>query len=618
MVKPPVLAPFDPNLPTAVQTDASRLKGLGFALMQKHGESWRLVQCGSRFLDSAESGYAMIELEMLAIYWAIAKKCRLYLLGMPKFQVITDHKPLIPIINRYTLDMIDNIRVQKMKENLMPYCFEAQWQKGSEHYIPDALSRAPIADPVPDDLLPKGFEEEVIASVRMVASNLVDEEGSLLDLNLEKVKAAAASDEDYQRLKVLVANGFPSSSDKLVTATKAYWSVRDELSLFDGLILKGCQLVIPKAMRKDVLSHLHSSHQGIERTKRRARETVYWPGFSSDVTNTVQACEPCQLHLPSLQKETFMHDPLPTKPFIDMSADLFSSGGYNYLVLVDRYSGWPTVHCWKNMPSSQQVIDAIIQDFAIYGVPLRVRTDGGPQFTASTFKNFLEEWNVQTGFSTPHYPQSNGHAEAAVKAMKALVIKTECRGDLSNPAFMEGLLEWRNTPKAHGCSPAQLVFGHSLRSKVPTVVARPLSAPTASNATGPSVESRPQFARLGHSEAVLDLKSKEKNRYNMHANDLSPMGTGTKVRIQDSISKLWDKVGTVIRCGKNRDYEIRLDNGRVYWRNRLFVRPYHEPVPPGKGGERKKVTFADSSPQQPRRSSRARKAPDRFGQISNA
>ena len=70
---PPVLAPFDPRLPTPLQTDASRLKGLGFALLQKHGDKWKITQAGSRFTTDTESRYAMVELELLAVVRVPAK-----------------------------------------------------------------------------------------------------------------------------------------------------------------------------------------------------------------------------------------------------------------------------------------------------------------------------------------------------------------------------------------------------------------------------------------------------------------------------------------------------------------------------------------------------------------
>ena len=53
---PPILAMFDPTLPTVLQTDASRLYGVGYALLQDHGSGqFRLVQCGSIFLTDAET-----------------------------------------------------------------------------------------------------------------------------------------------------------------------------------------------------------------------------------------------------------------------------------------------------------------------------------------------------------------------------------------------------------------------------------------------------------------------------------------------------------------------------------------------------------------------------------
>ncbi|XP_076044716.1 uncharacterized protein LOC143027329 [Oratosquilla oratoria] len=148
---PPVLAPFDPALPAVLQTDASRLYGIGYALLQDHGQGHlRLVQCGSRFLTDAETRYATIELEMLAVTWATSK-CKLYLFGMPHFTLMTDHRPLIPILNSYTLDAVENPRLQRLKERLSPFVFTAKWCAGKQLCIPDALSRAPVSRPTPED-----------------------------------------------------------------------------------------------------------------------------------------------------------------------------------------------------------------------------------------------------------------------------------------------------------------------------------------------------------------------------------------------------------------------------------------------------------------------------------
>ena len=106
LTTPPQLSFFDINKPTWLCTDASR-QGLGFVLQQKTAKQWTLIQAGSRFLSDAETRYAVIELEMLAVSWAIAK-CRLFLAGLQHFQIITDHNPLISILNTRRLDEIEN------------------------------------------------------------------------------------------------------------------------------------------------------------------------------------------------------------------------------------------------------------------------------------------------------------------------------------------------------------------------------------------------------------------------------------------------------------------------------------------------------------------------------
>jgi transposase InsO family protein len=152
----------------------------------------------------------------------------------------------------------------------------------------------------------------------------------------------------------------------------------------------------------------------------------------------------------SLPKEPMMSDPLPDRPFVDTSADLFSYAGKHYLVYADRFSGWPEVHVWKFDPSAGQVATVIEEWFVDHGVPHRFRSDGGPQFAAKRFTDFLKEWHVAPAPSTPHYPQSNGHAESVVKSMKMLIRKSCPNGDITATEFRRALLEFRNTPRQHG------------------------------------------------------------------------------------------------------------------------------------------------------------------------
>ena len=124
--------------------------------------------------------------------------------------------------------------------------------------------------------------------------------------------------------------------------------------------------------------------------------------------------------------------------------------------------------------------------------------------------------------------------------------------------------------------------------------------------------------------AVISEKAKE--HYDKTARELKPLLIGTKVCVQDPSSNLWDRIGTVIGIGRHRDYHVKAPSGRVMWRNRRFLRQYHEAledyVDEGEDEEKAK----DESPQkpensaeeearksEPRRSTREKKKTIRFG-----
>ena len=147
LAKSPSLAHFDPNCETRLETDASRKKGFGFALLQKQDSEWKLVAAGSRYLKDVETRYAMVELEALAIHYGI-KQCHLYLSGLQHFDVITDHQPLKTIFNKKDLFEIDNDKLIKIKQELQSkYVFTVDFRKGANYIFPDALSRNSVQDP---------------------------------------------------------------------------------------------------------------------------------------------------------------------------------------------------------------------------------------------------------------------------------------------------------------------------------------------------------------------------------------------------------------------------------------------------------------------------------------
>ena len=88
-----ILAYYDPNKETVLQTDAS-IRGLGACLMQQG----KLVYFTSKALTQTQKGYVAIKLESLAVAWAM-EKFHYFLYGT-NFILGTDQKLLEVILSK--------------------------------------------------------------------------------------------------------------------------------------------------------------------------------------------------------------------------------------------------------------------------------------------------------------------------------------------------------------------------------------------------------------------------------------------------------------------------------------------------------------------------------------
>ena len=102
--------------------------------------------------------------------------------------------------------------------------------------------------------------------------------------------------------------------------------------------------------------------------------------------------------------------------------DYFFIEGCPYFVTADCFRGWPCIYDFKgNHTPSNVLIDICRELFINYGVPEEISSDGGPQFTSSSFQIFMKNWGIKHRLSSAYYPQSNGHAESAVKMAKQII-----------------------------------------------------------------------------------------------------------------------------------------------------------------------------------------------------
>ena len=204
----PTLGFFDPTRPTTLATDASRKNGLGFVLRQADldGRS-HVIQAGSRFISDTEARYAPIELEALAVCWAL-QKCRLFIGGLPSVEVLTDHRLLVPILNNKTLDEIGNPRLQRLKLRMSEFGnITATWLPASQHNAADELSRNPVCLPAEGDECGENVSAACVQSI--VVSELRVQN---VDVRLQEVREAATMDPEFQLLVQKFKTDFPATN----------------------------------------------------------------------------------------------------------------------------------------------------------------------------------------------------------------------------------------------------------------------------------------------------------------------------------------------------------------------------------------------------------------------
>ena len=192
--------------------------------------------------------------------------------------------------------------------HMWPICFGRSCDK-----VVDCFSRHPVDDPSPDD---SQEDDEAAAYVRamLLGTHTDGATGdhilSLLDPHLTRLRAEANSDDKYNRLCTTVQQGFPTNKRQLDAATAPFYGLRQDLWVTDDLVLYGSRVIIPASLRREVLHGLHASRQGQDRTLRRARQVVYWPGITSDIQNIIRSCPACAEQLPSHEPEPLLSDPL--------------------------------------------------------------------------------------------------------------------------------------------------------------------------------------------------------------------------------------------------------------------------------------------------------------------
>ena len=340
---------FDPERKTCLTTDWSK-SGIGYFLHQQHCEcfsdnpgcckdGWRVTLAGSRFLKDAETRYAPVEGEALAVAWAL-EDSKYFTVGCPNLVIATDHKPLVKILGDRELADISNPRLFRIKQRTLSWRYKIIHVAGTSNAAADALSRQRRDEEPHED---GSSSVDVLAAVRVSPDECQESEqleiavtlaaksftaDSLGAVTWDTVKAVTESDEQSRALRDMVHAGFPESREDVPQTLREFWQYRNKLFVIDNVVMMDGRVYIPAPLRSQILCNLHAAHQGENGMGARSRNdegSTFWPGQSCDITSTRDACRQCDTIAPSQSRLPPEHRVVPSRPFQAVAADYCES-----------------------------------------------------------------------------------------------------------------------------------------------------------------------------------------------------------------------------------------------------------------------------------------------------
>ena len=191
---------------------------------------------------------------------------------------------------------------------------------------------------------------------------------------MNEYHVATDSDETLQAVKIMIKKGWPDEKSRLPPATVPYYHLRDEMVTQDGLIFCGDRLIVPKSLRRGTVKELRASHQGVEATPRRARETLYWRNMKSEIRDHISQCNVCPQFVRKQPKETLIRYAIPNRPWVQVATDLFEYKQKSYLVTVNYFWNFFEIDRLYDT-TTKSLILKLKAHMARYGIPDELVSD---------------------------------------------------------------------------------------------------------------------------------------------------------------------------------------------------------------------------------------------------
>ena len=388
-------------------------EGVGAVLSQDIDGHERVVEYYSRSLTPAEKNYCITRLELLGLVSA-TRHFHHYLCGT-RCYVRTDHSALLWLKSFKRVEG----QLARWMESLQAYDLDITYRKGKIHENADSLSRRKCGEACTQ--CSKKVKRDSVPVQVLLADGLASVDWREEQRTDEVTRQVREWVDQRERpvWEEISGSGFELCS---------LWSQFDSLVVEGGLLKRITevndreisQLVVPKAQREFVLSHIHGGrlHVGEGRTCQLVKERFFWPRWRKDVHHHIRCCETCrQVDGSTGQRKQALKKYHAGFPWQRVMVDFYgplplSRRGNKYvLVFVDQFSKW--VECIPSPDSTAGIVARILVEEIIcrYGVPWELHSDQGRCFESDLLKHLSHLLGINRTRTTPYHPQSDGQVE---------------------------------------------------------------------------------------------------------------------------------------------------------------------------------------------------------------
>ena len=328
--------------------------------------------------------------------------------------------------------------------------------------------------------------------------------------------------------------------------------LHEEMTIEDGLLLKGTHIIVPHTLHKEMIQLLHTGHLGLEKCLNRVKQAMYWPGLYDEFKDLIINCTTClkfSAQKPTSNKQHAGHE-IPVHPWSKLASDIFYFEGDSYLFIVDYTSNFPIIRKLSSM-TRKAIIHHMQSIFSEYGWPDTLVTDNGPCYTSKEFQILMQSMSVNHLTKSPHYPLSNGLAEKFVGIVKNLFHKAKEEGQSPYTALMV----YRNTP-LNGTlqSPMQILQGRQARTDLPLSHAAKVQMGI-NHAPQPTAE-------------ILCVKDK------LLSSPTHDIPIGQNIMCREPNDKRWYPATVIQQLLEKRSYLITTKDNVVYRKTQVHLKPY--------------------------------------------